>query len=138
MVDGFPAPGSYEERCHCAPLSQLDDANPKKTVFGRETMILHLTPEDAKKLLQPLSHSYRGKSLDKLRERIKNKKAVCPPWLQACFYEPDKGGIVPPKGVELAIVGHEGRHRIEAALLEGVEKIPIIVADKKYCPEIKD
>ncbi len=147
MVDDFPAPGTVEEwqKGASLPWTALDDEY-------EGSFVVRMKPEDVKKLFYYLPpEDYSKKSLRNLRSRIRNRKAITPPWLEFCkaraYGEPtDKyftwqGGPEredrPFKfpGSQGAIIGHEGRHRIEAAILEKLETIPVVIRKRpdEYC-----
>ena len=123
MVDDFPAP--YDKLSACASIPTEAIAEPK-----REGFVLHMKPQDAKKLFPPTI--LNQDTVERLRKRYRNKQPVCPPWLEICFSQLKTQ--FPP--AESCFVGHEGRHRIEAAIREGLKTIPIIVRSKPSyaCP----
>lgn len=134
MVGDYPVP--LEDYSYCEPVVQ--DA-----VINDEAIVLLVSPKDAKKLFPPIARDipegidelevYNKKSLNNIRQRIRNKEGVCPPILNVCFYEDTKKS----GGIEFAGIGHEGRHRIMGAILEGTKLMPIVIRRKpnEYCGE---
>ncbi len=91
-------------------------------------VVLHMSPEDAKKFFPPKGEYYEP-SVEKIMERIKDGEPINPPWMSMCLHMDDSNHTL--------ITGHEGRHRIEAARRLGLDKVPIILAEKSmsYCLE---
>ena len=119
MVDGFPVPNTKQDWDYCAsvPVEVLDEQ--------REGFVIRMIPEDAKKLFPPTI--YDESIIEKLRERIRDKKALCPCWADWVRVESETGFPI----AESCFVSHEGRHRIEASIREGVKSIPIVVIKKE-------
>lgn len=125
MVGGFPTHLRYSDWWgETAPATSLE--------LGEGQAVV-MSPEDAKALFPPLSH-YNEASIKKLRERIRNKEAINPPWLDVCLNVPtDSPGMLKCVIDRSWIEDHEGRHRVEAARLEKTGKIPIILREKPSC-----
>lgn len=105
-----------------------------------KALFLQMSPNDAKKLFPPMNvedlatgkvfERYMGSSIKELRERIKKGEPINPPWMQVCLNIPAEGGFE-----KSWFKGHEGRHRIEAARLEGSKVVPVffLEKDKSFC-----
>ncbi len=99
-----------------------------------EAIVIHAKPSDAKKLF-PRSVAYvHGEkkehyvkdSIDKLTERMKRRKPINPPWLLVCQENESNNK-------KTYLVGHEGRHRIESARRTGINKIPVVLINRREC-----
>lgn len=124
FVDKFPTHVNYKDWAGETIISDALEAD--------KALVMHMTPDDAKKLFPPVSDPplrYFKKSIETLKDRIKKGAPINPPWLEVCLNIEDRGYC------RTWVVDHEGRHRIEAARLSGVSKIPVILREKpsQYC-----
>jgi len=111
----WPAPLDEDEWWHCAPYSYEGTLREK----GFNVLI---DPKKAKKIF-PERKYYDEDVVSALRKRIREGKPICPPWREICFIE---------NGYEFCTTGHEGRHRIKAAIEEGLDLIPVLFPVNKY------
>ena len=124
LVDGFPTHVNYSDWWG-------ESIIPDSLEQG-EALVIHASPEDAQRLFPPTR--FYEPSIKQLEDRIKEGKPINPPWLEMCI------NICKPseekcRRTETWVVGHEGRHRIEAARRMGLKKIPIVIRKKpeEYC-----
>lgn len=120
MIDGFPTHTKYSEWWG-------ETIIPEALKYGKATVI-HASPTDAASLFPPTT--FYEETIEELRKRIREKMPINPPWLEVCLNIRDEDGWH-----HTWVVGHEGRHRIEAARREGLKKVPIIIRHKpeEYC-----
>ena len=131
MVGGFPAPlirgDDGWEYCASMVVDALRDGG---------SFVVRMSPEDAKRMFIPVDQ-FHEKTISKLRKRIRGEQPICPPWVEFC-----KKLYPSPSGCEWlygysqgCIINHEGRHRIEAAIREGIKEIPVVFRRKpdEYC-----
>jgi len=127
MVEDFPAP--LKDIFYCAPVAT------EALLHEEDTIVLNIDPNEAKKLFPKTIYSER--IIKELRDRIRNKQDLCPPWLLLCkpINSSFDEGWAFGRLAEQCIVAHEGRHRIEAAVREGLKNIPIVIKikDSSYC-----
>lgn len=84
-----------------------------------------MRPRDFLQLAAPLvqwSDEYDA-TLDWMVDRIQKGENLELPWLVIS----DRSAI----GLRCEVVGHEGRHRMNAAKLAGIEKVPVVIKLKK-------
>lgn len=129
-VGGFPAPATKPSPGwgFCAPI--LLEA----LRGNREAAVLRMSPEDAAKLYPQLRETEGTKErINDLRQKIRNKEPICPPWLEGCFdlLEVRDAQV----GPQTIIDGFEGRTRIHAAIQEDIEQIPVVLIspEKRVC-----
>lgn len=116
FIDKFPTHVNYSD--------WWGETVPATALQEDKGMVAHMSPEDAKKLYPPVE-DYRG-SVEKMRERIRKGQAINPPYLSFCLNI--ESCTMNPK---TWVANHEGRHRIEAARLEDVKKMPVIFVEKQ-------
>ena len=101
----------------------ISDALEKKG----DAIVLLTSPEEAQELYPP-RHGFDESSVEGLMERIKEGKAINPPWLEMCINVYDPSAHL--YNYSTWVYSHEGRHRIEAAKRMGLSKIPVIIRRK--------
>lgn len=103
-----------------------------------KAIIIQASPEDAKRLFPPnvatrtdtgVEEEYYYEDVIKnLMDRIKNKQMINPPFLIGCFNQKE-----PNSAPQTFLLGHEGRHRIEAARRAKIERVPIVLFEPSNC-----
>ena len=101
----------------------------------RETKVVEISPEDYLTLLQKGGHSVgmthqelrddRPSSIEFLRDKIKKGEPLPTPTLLL-----EKDGR--------SVMDQEGRHRLEAATLEGIEKVPVMIGYHHSNPKVDE
>lgn len=114
FVDNFPTHVNYKD--------WWGESGVPDALRYNQAIVLHMTPDDAKKLFPPIS--YTEERVQVVQDRIEQGLPINPPWLSICLNHGEFEN-------ETWIVGHEGRHRIEAARRSGLSRIPVILKERE-------